>query len=218
MEWLKSQNQVRHSLAANHLYAMLQELVQNKFSKVKETLDWVRHHLLIHKLKQTPHHVNQVEEAVENNQPFMYTEDQLMARLKFFIGICLALTLTGIVFVVLYSIIFITQPLNAISPIDQKFFEMIIPIATFLTGTLSGIMLAGNDKDLKAQALNAATKPTPVSPAPTTPTYVPPTPTVSTTIPIPIVPVSVPVTTVPTNPVVGYGGKLAPPPAPQPEI
>lgn len=208
-------------MTANHLYAMLQELVQNKFSKVKETLDWVRHHLLIHKLKQTPHHVNQVEEAVENNQPFMYTEDQLMARLKFFIGICLALTLTGIVFVVLYSIIFITQPLNAISPIDQKFFEMIIPIATFLTGTLSGIMLAGNDKDLKAQALNAATKPTPVSPAPVTPPstpYVPPTPTVSTTIPIPIVPVSVPVTTVPTNPVVGYGGKLAPPPAPQPEI
>jgi len=83
---------------------------------------------------------------VESN-PIIYTEDQLMARLKFFIGICLALTLTGIVFVVLYSIIFITQPLNAISPIDQKFFEMIIPIATFLTGTLSGIMLAGGSKE-----------------------------------------------------------------------
>jgi hypothetical protein len=209
-------------LTANHLYAMLQELVQNKFSKAKEILDWVRRLQLTSKVKQFKHRfnpVNQVELAVENNEvPFMYTEDQLMARLKFFIGICLALTLTGIVFVVLYSIIFITQPLNAISPIDQKFFEMIIPIATFLTGTLSGIMLAGNDKDLKAQALNAATKPTPVSPAPTTSTYVPPTPTVSTTIPIPIVPVSVPVTTVPTNPVVGYGGKLAPPPATQPEI
>ena len=83
---------------------------------------------------------------MENNS-IVYTEDQLMARLKFFIGICLALTLTGIVFVVLYSIIFITQPLNAISPIDQKFFEMIIPIATFLTGTLSGIMLAGGSKE-----------------------------------------------------------------------
>lgn len=83
---------------------------------------------------------------MENNS-IIYTEEQLMARLKFFIGICLALTLTGIVFVVLYSIIFITQPLNAISPIDQKFFEMIIPIATFLTGTLSGIMLAGGSKE-----------------------------------------------------------------------
>lgn len=73
------------------------------------------------------------------------TEDELMIRLKFFIGMCLALTLVGIVFVVLYSLIFVTQPLNAISPIDQKFFELIVPIATFLTGTLSGIMLAGKD-------------------------------------------------------------------------
>jgi hypothetical protein len=94
---------------------------------------------------------------VENNQaPIMYTEEQLMARLKFFIGICLSLTLFGIVFVVLYSLIFVTQPLNAISPIDQKFFELIVPIATFLTGTLSGIMLAGGDKDAQKQALQAA--------------------------------------------------------------
>lgn len=114
--------------------------------------------------------------TVENNeQGFMYTEEQLMARLRFFIGVCLALTLTGIVFVVLYSIIFVTQPLNAISPIDQKFFELIIPIATFLTGTLSGIMLAGNDKDAQKQALAAANKgwdkpPTPAQPMVTTTT------------------------------------------------
>jgi hypothetical protein len=104
---------------------------------------------------------------------FMYTEEQLMARLKFFIGVCLTLTLTGIVFVVLYSIIFVTQPLNAISPIDQKFFEMLVPISTFLTGILSGIMLAGNDKDLKAKAMDAAAgalpNARPVSPLPPAP-------------------------------------------------
>lgn len=83
---------------------------------------------------------------MQSNQ-FLYTDEQLLARLKFFIGVCLAVTLTGIVFVVLFSIIFVTQPLNAISPIDQKFFELIIPIATFLTGTLSGIMLAGNSRE-----------------------------------------------------------------------
>ena len=102
-------------------------------------------------------------------ETFMYTEEQLMARLKFFIGICLALTLVGIVFVVLYSLIFVTQPMNAMAPIDQKFFELIIPIATFLTGTLSGIMLAGNDKDLKAKAIDAASgvnKPGGISPSP----------------------------------------------------
>ncbi len=106
------------------------------------------------------------KEDKDTGEHFIYTEEQLMARLKFFIGICLALTLTGIVFVVLYSIIFVTQPLNAISPIDQKFFELIIPIATFLTGTLSGIMLAGNDKDLRAKALESANKAPTVSPAP----------------------------------------------------
>jgi len=154
---------------------------------------------------------------VENNN-VMYTEEQLMARLKFFIGICLACTLTGIVFVVLYSIIFVTQPLNAISPIDQKFFELIIPIATFLTGTLSGIMLAGNDKDLRGKALDAANKPTPVSPAPKTELQ-------STTFGLP----STPSFTAPAangfgssfdttpSPAVGFGGKLAPPPAFQPE-
>jgi len=117
------------------------------------------------------HKLVQKDAKMENNQqsPAMYTEEQLMARLKFFIGICLALTLVGIVFVVLYSIIFVTQPLNAISPIDQKFFELIIPIATFLTGTLSGIMLAGGDKDLQAKALEAANRAPTVSPSPSTP-------------------------------------------------
>ena len=96
-----------------------------------------------------------------------YTTDELNARLKFFIGIILGLTLFGIVFVVLYSLIFVTQPMNGMSPVDNKFFELIIPIATFLTGTLSGIMLAGDDKDLKAKALDAANKP--YTPPPTPP-------------------------------------------------
>jgi hypothetical protein len=151
---------------------------------------------------------------VENNN-FIYSGEQLMDRLKFFIGICLALTLTGIVFVVLYSIIFVTQPLNAISPIDQKFFELIIPIATFLTGTLSGIMLAGNDKDLRAKALDAANKPPVVSgPPPSTPstnapsnnaTFGPATPSAATFAPAAQV-------------VTGFGGKPAPVQPPQPEI
>lgn len=88
-----------------------------------------------------------------------YTSEELQARLKFFIGIVLGLTLFGIVFVVLYSLIFVTQPMNGMSPVDNKFFELIIPIATFLTGTLSGIMLAGDDKDLRMKAIEASTRP-----------------------------------------------------------
>jgi hypothetical protein len=73
-----------------------------------------------------------------------YSEAELMARLKFTVGLSLALTLTGIVFVVLYSLIFTVQPMTQ-SPNDTKFFELITPIATFLTGILSGIMLGKNE-------------------------------------------------------------------------
>jgi len=73
-----------------------------------------------------------------------YTTEELMARLKFIIGIFLALTLAGIVFVVLYSLIFVTQPVGVQSPNDVEFFKLVSPIATFLTGILSGIMLGSN--------------------------------------------------------------------------
>ena len=136
-----------------------------------------------------------------------YTGQELMDRLKFFIGIILALTLFGIVFVVLYSLIFVTQPLDAISPVDNKFFELIIPIATFLTGTLSGIMLASTP-EAQAKALEAANKgwdkppSPPPAPAPTRSISISPT-------------VDAPVT---AQVVTGFGGKPAPAPAPQPEI
>mgnify|MGYP006280093067 CR=1 FL=1 len=168
--------------------------------------------------------------AEANKQPVVYTEEQLMARLKFFIGICLSLTLFGIVFVVLYSLIFVTQPLNAISPIDQKFFELIVPIATFLTGTLSGIMLAGGDKDAQKMALQAATRPTTVSPAPTTPPSAPtgvtggglggrsfvPSTTFGGGFATPAAPVAA--ASFAPQVVTGFGGKPAPAEEPQPEI
>jgi len=68
-------------------------------------------------------------------------EDELHALLQFIIGISLCLTLTGTVFAVLYSLIFVVQPIDGQAPNDQEFFKLIAPIATFLTGTLSGIML-----------------------------------------------------------------------------
>jgi hypothetical protein len=69
----------------------------------------------------------------------------LDALLRFIIGISLSLTLMGIVGVVLYSLVFVTQPMNAMAPIDAKFFELITPIATFIVGSL-GTLLAMNKK------------------------------------------------------------------------
>lgn len=70
-----------------------------------------------------------------------YTESELMVRMKVTIGLALAFCLVGIVFVILYSLIFVTQPIGYQSPNDAEFFKLITPIATFLTGILSGIML-----------------------------------------------------------------------------
>ena len=75
-----------------------------------------------------------------------YTNDELMMRMKFIIGTSLSFTLTGSVFVVLYSLIFVTQPIGGQSPNDAEFFKLITPIATFLTGILSGIMLGDSTK------------------------------------------------------------------------
>lgn len=144
-----------------------------------------------------------------------YTTEELNARLKFFIGIVLGCTLFGIVFVVLYSLIFVTQPMNGMSPVDNKFFELIIPIATFLTGTLSGIMLAGDDKDLRAKAIDAANKPyTPPPSPPSAPKPFSPAPTMS---PGPAPAMAVPATTEPTE-IKMVNGKPAPVQPDFPEI
>jgi hypothetical protein len=148
-----------------------------------------------------------------------YTGTELMDRLKFFIGIILALTLFGIVFVVLYSLIFVTQPLDAISPIDNKFFELIIPIATFLTGTLSGIMLASTP-EAQEKALQAANSGWDRNPRSTTTTINGPmgTSSISTNSVGSSTPSSMSMSPVSSQVVVGFGGKPAPAPAPQPEI
>lgn len=70
----------------------------------------------------------------------MDTKRDLDALLRFIVGITLALTLVIIVCVVLYSLVFVTQPLDAMAPADTEFFKLITPLATFIAGALGGIM------------------------------------------------------------------------------
>ncbi len=164
--------------------------------------------------------LNNVKRRVLGNGE-LYTPEELMVRLKFIIGICLTATLMGIIFTILYSVIFVTQPLKAIAPIDQKFFEVIIPVASFLCGILSGIMLNSSNqqaldavqntmktfKDTSAQAgklpsggglgISVESRTEAATPKRLEPSLEDQ----------PVVPVTT-----------GYKGKLAPPPAAQPEI
>jgi len=61
--------------------------------------------------------------------------------LRFIVGIVMAITLMGIVGVVLYSLVFVTQPMDNQAPNDAEFFKLVNPIATFIVGALSGIMV-----------------------------------------------------------------------------
>lgn len=60
--------------------------------------------------------------------------------LRFIVGIVLSLTLTVIVVTVLYSLIFVSQPMDGQAPNDAEFFKLINPIATFIVGALAGLM------------------------------------------------------------------------------
>lgn len=77
-------------------------------------------------------------------------------KLRFIVGVTMALTLVGIVGVVLYSLVFVTQPMVGQAPNDAEFFKLINPIATFLVGALSGIMVGtqGNKVDRTPPAGN----------------------------------------------------------------
>lgn len=72
------------------------------------------------------------------------------ARLRFIVGVLLSATLVGIVGAVLYSLIFVTQPMGGQAPNDAEFFKLITPIANFIVGALAGVM---------ASAVSSAIKP-----------------------------------------------------------
>jgi len=70
---------------------------------------------------------------------------------RFAIVITLCVTLMGIVGVILHSLVWVTQPMIGMSPMDSEFFKLLAPIATFITASL-GTMLAldkGKDKENK---------------------------------------------------------------------
>jgi hypothetical protein len=65
------------------------------------------------------------------------------ARLILMIGATLSLTFFLVTLGVVYSLMFITQPLGAQAPNDAAFIDLLKTLAIFLTGSLGGV-LAGN--------------------------------------------------------------------------
>lgn len=72
----------------------------------------------------------------------------LEAKLRYFIGVAFTLILGGTIFVILYSLVFVTQPMGESSENDRKFFELLTPIASMIVGALGGVMAAGSARKL----------------------------------------------------------------------
>lgn len=71
-----------------------------------------------------------------------YSPEELDARLKFVVGCALAFVLAMTTAGVLYALVFVTQPIGAQAENDKMFFGVLSSVATFITGTLAGLMIS----------------------------------------------------------------------------
>lgn len=82
-----------------------------------------------------------------------YTPAELDARLKFILGITLGAILFFTAMGILYALIFVTQPVNAQSENDKMFFNVLGSVATFITGTLAGLLIGKSGSDAVAETV-----------------------------------------------------------------
>jgi hypothetical protein len=84
------------------------------------------------------------------------TPQDLDARLKFILGITLGSILFLTAIGILYGLLFVTQPVGAQSENDKMFFNVLGSVATFITGTLAGLLIgqSGAKDIMQAQVDN----------------------------------------------------------------
>jgi hypothetical protein len=56
---------------------------------------------------------------------------------------------------ILYALVFVTQPIGEQSENDKMFFNVLSSVATFITGTLAGILIGKNGSD-NSQAIQTS--------------------------------------------------------------
>ena len=69
------------------------------------------------------------------------TQAELDGLLKFVLGLTLGAILFFTTMGILYAPVFVEQPLNGQSENDKMFFNVLGSVATFITGTLAGILI-----------------------------------------------------------------------------
>jgi hypothetical protein len=145
------------------------------------------------------------------------TQEQHDAVIKFAIAVTFCFTVIMMVGISLYSVVFVTQPMSGMAPADKQFFLILSDMSKYVLGSLA-TLLAVKGKDALPQFVPpglSTAKERDAEPPKPTPTAAVSTPQQAST--QRVEPVMESVSSAPPV-IVGYGGKAAPPPAPQPEI
>ena len=110
--------------------------------------------------------------AFLNSPKDRLTADEIEVRIRAFVVIMVTLILFFIVVTLIYSIMFVTQPLKQMAPIDQAFSKMLNDIVLLIVGGIGGILTKGvaNEATTMMNAAKANTAayvaPPPPPPAP----------------------------------------------------
>ena len=75
-----------------------------------------------------------------------WNPEHVESKIKLFIAVTFCLTIAGMVFLSMYSLVFVTQPMNAIAPADKQFFFLLSDMSKYILGSL-GTLLAIKGKD-----------------------------------------------------------------------
>ena len=79
------------------------------------------------------------------------TQAELDGLLKFVLGLTLGAILFFTTMGILYALVFVEQPLTGQSENDKMFFNVLGSVATFITGTLAGLLIGSSGaKDVMA--------------------------------------------------------------------
>ena len=97
------------------------------------------------------------------NEPRL-TSDQIEVRIWGFVVVMITVILFGIVFALLYSVTFVTQPIKTMAPIDMAYTKMLNDIVLLIVGGIGGIV----GKRAVGAAAMAMASPAPVTTTTTT--------------------------------------------------
>lgn len=100
----------------------------------------------------------------QQNQPSheeRLSAEAIEVRVWGFVVVMITLILAGIVFALLYSVTFVTQPIKSMAPIDQAYTKMLNDIVLLIVGGIGGIVgkraVSGAVNSIRPTPTNTAT-------------------------------------------------------------